>query len=363
MAVAVLGARCGWALRLAGLAAWAAMTCAAAADESAFVLAFVHLHNATALALWWALRPRDRRALAVVALVVAGVALLLVGALDPVVAAAGGWQVPLAIPGLDSNAQAYAPGAEVPWAMRVVLSFAFLQAVHYAVWLRLVPEDARPRPAPRPFRASWRALRDDLGRPLLGLALLLALGIAAWGALDLIAAREATCGWRHSTAISNWRWPRCWCWSAGDRERRARAMMVPPALADWLLAFAITQLVEAPIYRRPSRWPVALAASALTHPWSGSPFLRCWKPESVTGRWCWQPSFLRSALKRCGCAMPRCASGALEHRRHAASLCTGLACASASAGRDAPCQARGQAYFLKTRSWAACGWLRQSVTW
>ena len=189
MAVAVLGARCGWALRLAGLAAWAAMTWAAIADESAFVLAFVHLHNAMALALWWALRPRDRRALVVVALVLAGVALLLVGALDPVVAAAGGWQVPLAIPGLDSNAQAYAPGAEVPWAMRVVLSFAFLQAVHYAVWLRLVPEDARPRPAPRPFRASWRALRDDLGRPLLGLALLLALGIAIWGAVDLIAAR------------------------------------------------------------------------------------------------------------------------------------------------------------------------------
>ena len=89
MAVAVLGARCGWALRLAGLAAWAAMTWAAIADESAFVLAFVHLHNAMALALWWALRPRDRRALVVVALVLAGVALLLVGALDRVVAAAG----------------------------------------------------------------------------------------------------------------------------------------------------------------------------------------------------------------------------------------------------------------------------------
>jgi hypothetical protein len=189
MAVAVLGARCSWALRLAGLLAWAALTLAARTDESAFVLAFVHLHNAMALALWWALRPRDRRALAVVLLVVAGAALLLVGALDPVVAAAGGWQVPLAIPGLEAHAQAYAPGAEAPWAMRVVLSFAFLQAVHYAIWLRLVPEDARQRPAPRPFRASWRALRDDLGRPLLGLALLLALGIAIWGAVDLIAAR------------------------------------------------------------------------------------------------------------------------------------------------------------------------------
>ena len=63
----------------------------------------------------------------------------MVGALDPVVAAAGGWQVPVAVTGIDAQAQAYAPGTEAPFAMRVVLSFAFLQAVHYAVWLRLVP--------------------------------------------------------------------------------------------------------------------------------------------------------------------------------------------------------------------------------
>lgn len=45
-------------------------------------------------------------------------------------------------------------------------------------------------------------------------------------------------------------------------------MTMLPALADWLLAFGLTQLVEAPIYRRAAgaSWPVALAASALTHP-------------------------------------------------------------------------------------------------
>ncbi len=189
LVVAVLGARCAWPVRLAGLGVWVALTLAALADEAAFVLVFVHLHNGMALALWWAIRPRDRRAWGVLLLVVAGAALLLAGALDPVVAAAGGWHAPAAITPVDAQALAYAPGIDGPLALRVVLSFAFLQAVHYAVWLRLMPEDARQRPAPRPFRASWRALQDELGRPLLGLALLLALAIAAWGAVDLMAAR------------------------------------------------------------------------------------------------------------------------------------------------------------------------------
>lgn len=36
----------------------------------------------------------------------------------------------------------------------------------------------------------------------------------------------------------------------------------------WAKAFVLTELVEAPIYRRvlPTRWTLALAASAITHP-------------------------------------------------------------------------------------------------
>jgi hypothetical protein len=39
-------------------------------------------------------------------------------------------------------------------------------------------------------------------------------------------------------------------------------------LVAWAKAFAFTQIVEAPIYRFvvPTRWTIALAASAITHP-------------------------------------------------------------------------------------------------
>jgi hypothetical protein len=61
--------------------------------------------------------------------------------------------------------------------------------VHYGVWLRLVPEEDRPREAPRPFASSFRALRDDLGLVVLGAAILAAVGLAAWAAFDVLAAR------------------------------------------------------------------------------------------------------------------------------------------------------------------------------
>lgn len=40
------------------------------------------------------------------------------------------------------------------------------------------------------------------------------------------------------------------------------------ALVAWARAFALTEIVEAPIYRYalPTTWPRALAASAITHP-------------------------------------------------------------------------------------------------
>jgi hypothetical protein len=47
-------------------------------------------------------------------------------------------------------------------------------------------------------------------------------------------------------------------------------------LLQWLGAFALTQVVEAPIYRRAgASWRTALLASTLTHPvlWLGFPFL------------------------------------------------------------------------------------------
>src|SRR5262249_3123146 len=113
---------------------------------------FLHAHNFVALAVWWQWRPRPLWVLAVP------------------LAAGGGW---LAL-------------GPFTWP-----SFAFLQAVHYAVWLRLIPEDDRARPAPRSFRASWQALRADFGRwPLLAFGGA-ALGLALWALVAAPDARDA----------------------------------------------------------------------------------------------------------------------------------------------------------------------------
>jgi hypothetical protein len=72
---------------------------------------------------------------------------------------------------------------------RVVLVFAFAQAVHYGIWLRLIPEDDRPRDTPRTFSASLRALENDVGKWVLGGAMVVAVGVAVWAVLDLAAAR------------------------------------------------------------------------------------------------------------------------------------------------------------------------------
>ena len=66
---------------------------------------------------------------------------------------------------------------------RLLAVFGFTQSVHYLVWLRLIPEDARPRSGTRSFRASLDALLREVGRlPLLvaGGLWLLVLARALW---------------------------------------------------------------------------------------------------------------------------------------------------------------------------------------
>jgi hypothetical protein len=118
-------------------------------------LVFLHVHNFVALAIWWAWRPRPLSALAIPA------------------AALVGWLVLWHVGSLDTTA------------------FAFAQAVHYAVWLRLIPEDDRARPAPRGFKASWAALRADVGPWPLAAVALVALALAGWALFSADGARDA----------------------------------------------------------------------------------------------------------------------------------------------------------------------------
>ncbi|MEC7525873.1 MAG: hypothetical protein VYE22_38685 [Myxococcota bacterium] len=178
-----------WKKALAGGAA-AALTWVAWRHELWTAIAFAHAHNFIGVALWWSWRERAGRLhwLPLLAFVGGG-ALILSGALDPLVGWTGALQPRPG--GLDVyyHLGTLAPGVSGMMAVRLVLLFCFAQSVHYAVWVRLVPEEDRQRETPRTFAASLRALRADFGGPALALCFAAALGLGVWAAWDVFAAR------------------------------------------------------------------------------------------------------------------------------------------------------------------------------
>jgi hypothetical protein len=152
------------------------------------LVVFAHGHNFVAVVLWtmwW----RDRSALRLLPIValVAATAAIALGAVDFAFADRG---AAFAGVPLESFRASLAPGVADPWAGRLVIAFAMAQSVHYAIWLRLVPDDDRERTTPRTFAASWRAFVADLGGIGALATVALAAGLVGWALVDLGAARD-----------------------------------------------------------------------------------------------------------------------------------------------------------------------------
>lgn len=193
-----LAAVAGAAAAARGASSWRWLIVGAAAVGAAgsllapatAVLVLVHGHNFVAVALWWAWRPRRSKVhllpLSLFVLLSVGI---VVGLFDGLV----GGLIASAPTQLDLQYHLahLAPGLAPELGARVVLSFAFAQSVHYVMWLRLVPEEDRDRVSPRTFRASYRALQQEMGRGLLALAVLFALGLGVWAVIDLANARAS----------------------------------------------------------------------------------------------------------------------------------------------------------------------------
>jgi hypothetical protein len=143
----------------------------------AFALALAHGHNLVALGAWaWAARARGRRSLPALALCAAGAAAIMLGAFDAALAPwRGAAAAGLSWTGLES---ALAPGLPGLLAARVVLAYVFLQAVHYAAWLWLIPRDSDAGG----WRGFARAAARRWGPASLAVAALAALALpaAAW---------------------------------------------------------------------------------------------------------------------------------------------------------------------------------------
>jgi hypothetical protein len=153
-------------------------------------LLFAHAHNFVALGLFFAWRERKSHwHWLPVAVFAIGCAAILFGLGETTLAATRGLEISADTTDLYWQLAVYAPGAGMIWGTRLVLLFAFAQAMHYGVWLRLLPEEDRARATPRTFSASFAALREDWGRTGTILVGLVTVVLAVWAVHDLYAAR------------------------------------------------------------------------------------------------------------------------------------------------------------------------------
>lgn len=188
---AELAAALGGAARALALAGVVVTTAAALRSPRVTLLALAHLHAVGAV-IWFAVRARRRGVPAWPLLVATGLVLLggALGAFDRL------WAATLFAPRsaagsiLAEAAGAIGLGASRVAMRRVLFLYAFGQALHFAIWLRLGPELDRPTPLPHSFGRALALLSDDLGRltwPALAACLVAPPLIAVGGG----AAREA----------------------------------------------------------------------------------------------------------------------------------------------------------------------------
>lgn len=161
------------ALLLLSIAAFFALGCAA---PILFFVGLTHAHALSSIA-YFALRARARAVPAWPLLSLSGLFCLAVaaGAFDALLAAAPWAPGALAQVRAVESAAAALPDASAAAVRRALCLYAFGQALHYTLWLRLLPEVERDRPVPHSFRRAHFYLRQDLGPWLLPALLLCAL--------------------------------------------------------------------------------------------------------------------------------------------------------------------------------------------
>ncbi len=150
-------------------------------------VAFGHLHNFGAVGFWWAWRARRGRWhwLPLVLLVAASCLLLSSFGVE-LVGSKFEWHA--AGDSADRQLWRLAPGLAPMLGMRLVLLFCFMQSVHYAMWLQMIPDEERRRSTVMTFRASLRDLERDFDRVALIVLAVLSVGLVVWASFDMLAA-------------------------------------------------------------------------------------------------------------------------------------------------------------------------------
>jgi hypothetical protein len=184
-----LGPRTPAPQAIGALAVFAALVSLGLGHLRTAYLLFFHAHNLVAVVVWLVLF-RKRRAWAVAPLValVLFTAFLLSGAPVPWMAAHGtDAAFGLRLTGL---ATWLAPGLSAPLGASVVLTYVFLQEVHYAAWVGWVPQESLPGEGTFTFRMTARSLARDFGKLGLALVIFAALAVAVYAVFRLHEARN-----------------------------------------------------------------------------------------------------------------------------------------------------------------------------
>jgi hypothetical protein len=153
------------------MAAWSAPRLA--------VVVLAHLHGMGSL-LYFGISARRRR-LPVWPLFAGVVAVTIAGACGLLDAAMAAKLYAPRNAGASIVAEAITAGLPHPTAIlfhRALFLYAFGQSLHFAAWLRLLPDVERESPIPKPFRRALLDLRADFGRLTLPLLAVTAVAIA-----------------------------------------------------------------------------------------------------------------------------------------------------------------------------------------
>lgn len=190
---AALVARGSWVRRVPVILFSAGMIVLVTQYGYPVALFIAHFHNVFALVVIWRWRAGKKKAFeyAPFVLYALAAAFILAGGFESIVAWTGGGSVAKWSLDLDGQGVVYAPESWGIWGPRAVVFFAFAQSVHYGVWLRAVPDEARPSKTPRSFAQSARAVVGDMSWPIALVALVMSAGVAGWAAHNVFKAREA----------------------------------------------------------------------------------------------------------------------------------------------------------------------------
>lgn len=153
-------------------------------------LLLAHLHNVVALGLWvlvFAAKPRFAFGLALLLLTPA-----LVFLASPLAyfGFQNGFPSAFGLHALSAADQLAPFASDTVFALGVVAAFAYLQSVHYGMWLIAIPEETVATRAPLTARATVRRLLTDLGPLGLALAAVCTLALGTSALFEPLAAKR-----------------------------------------------------------------------------------------------------------------------------------------------------------------------------